>query len=474
MSYILSVGIDVGTSTTQLVFSRLFLENTAGYFSVPRVSITDKKIIYKSPIFETPLKSPVLIDVYKLKEIISGEFVNAKVHPKDTGSGAVIITGEAARKENADAVLDVLSEFSGEFVVTAAGPDLESVISGKGSGACTYSKNNHCRVANLDIGGGTTNVSIFYDGVLEGTACLDIGGRLISMDQKEYVIKISDSARWLAKDAGVHIEYMDKAMPDILEAITVRMAYYLEVLLGLHSGKKPPDSLTTGGSSSLELKGKIDALCFSGGVGRLIYKNESIRMAYNDLGVYLSDAVRNSRLFKYFHIIEPAETIRATVIGAGTCTTELSGSTISYTDHILPLKNIPVMTVDDHLMENCFLGMGNFLEEKVKWFVNQNNSQRLALVMAGKKDPSFKELKNCSHVLCQVLDSALPSDSPFILIIENDIGKALGQLMKIEKPHRDIVVLDHVYAEDGNYIDLGKPAMRGLVIPVIIKTLIFS
>ena len=47
---ILSVGIDVGTSTTQVVFSKLQMDNAGGYFSVPRVAIVDKEVVYKSEI----------------------------------------------------------------------------------------------------------------------------------------------------------------------------------------------------------------------------------------------------------------------------------------------------------------------------------------------------------------------------------------------------------------------------------------
>ena len=161
---ILSVGIDVGTSTTQVVFSKLQMDNAGGYFSVPRVAIVDKEVVYKSEVYMTPLKTDVLIDTDALRDIVAAEFRKAGYRPEDTDSGAVIITGESARKENSDAVLKSLSDFAGDFVVSAAGPDMESLIAGKGSGAWQYSMDHHCRVANLDIGGGTTNVVLFEDG----------------------------------------------------------------------------------------------------------------------------------------------------------------------------------------------------------------------------------------------------------------------------------------------------------------------
>ena len=182
MADILSVGIDIGTSTTQLVFSRITMEDQGSYFSVPRVSIVDKEIIYRSEVYLTPLLSPVLVDGAGVGRIAEEEYRRAGFTPADVDTGAVIITGESARKENAAAVLDQLSALAGEFVVSTAGPDLESVIAGKGSGAWAESLREHCVTANLDVGGGTTNIVIFSDGEVAAKGCLDIGGRLIRLD----------------------------------------------------------------------------------------------------------------------------------------------------------------------------------------------------------------------------------------------------------------------------------------------------
>ena len=164
MADILSVGIDIGTSTTQLVFSRITMENAAGFFSVPRISIVAKEVIYKSNVYLTPLRTAVIIDGEAVRRIVAGEFQKAGFSPADVDTGAVIITGESARKENAALVLEELSSFAGDFVVSTAGPDLESIIAGKGSGAFQYSLDHSCLTANLDIGGGTTNIVIFDSG----------------------------------------------------------------------------------------------------------------------------------------------------------------------------------------------------------------------------------------------------------------------------------------------------------------------
>ena len=67
---LLSVGIDIGTSTTQLVFSKLYIENVAAGYSVPKMAITNKEIIYKSDIHFTPLKSATEIDADAVLKII--------------------------------------------------------------------------------------------------------------------------------------------------------------------------------------------------------------------------------------------------------------------------------------------------------------------------------------------------------------------------------------------------------------------
>ena len=169
---ILSVGIDIGTSTTQVVFSRIAMENTAGYFTIPKVSIVEKEIVYRSEIHTTPLLNRSLIDGERVRELVAAEFQRAGFTPADTGTGAVIITGESARKENSALVLEKLSGFAGEFVVSTAGPDLEAIIAGKGSGAQQYSQEMSSTAVNLDIGGGTTNIALFDGGRTAGKGCL--------------------------------------------------------------------------------------------------------------------------------------------------------------------------------------------------------------------------------------------------------------------------------------------------------------
>ena len=232
MASILSVGIDIGTSTTQVIFSRIDMENTGGYFSVPRVSIVDKQVIFKSPVYLTPLKTPILIDGEEVRKLVAGAYREAGYTPADVDTGAVIITGESARKENAAEVLRQLSDFAGEFVVSTAGPDLESIIAGKGSGAYQYSMDNGCTAVNLDIGGGTTNIVMFKDGETVAKGCLDIGGRLIRLNSDLTVTYISPAAQAVADAEGVRLAVGQRTSYEALEKITDKMADLLLQALG--------------------------------------------------------------------------------------------------------------------------------------------------------------------------------------------------------------------------------------------------
>lgn len=474
---ILSVGIDVGTSTTQVVFSKLQMDNAGGYFSVPRVAIVDKEVVYKSEVYMTPLKTDVLIDTDALRDIVAAEFRKAGYRPEDTDSGAVIITGESARKENSDAVLKSLSDFAGDFVVSAAGPDMESLIAGKGSGAWQYSMDHHCRVANLDIGGGTTNVVLFEDGETLARGCLDIGGRLICMNPQGIITKVSPAAAVMAQAAGVSVSVGDRCDELKLTAVTRQMAAALNAYLGV--GTKDIDAILrqikTPGSSDFPVPEKVQAVFFSGGVADLIYHESADTWAYGDIGVLLGRAIRESRLFTDFQKMEPGETIRATVVGAGTYTTTISGSTITYSDDIFPLKNIPVIKLDEELQEACFAGETEPVIRRIQWVLGQNDEEHFILAMPGKRNPGYTEMKRAAASIRQIMDRVQPPGEPILLVIESDIAKAMGQMIR-QQPDlkRQVVAIDSIHVEDGEYVDMGKPMMNGTVIPVVVKTLIFG
>ncbi len=471
---ILSVGIDIGTSTTQVIFSRIVMENMAGFFAVPHISIVDKDVIYKSDIHLTPLVNSYLIDGDKVRDIVALEFKRAGFTPADTQTGAVIITGESARKENSALVLEKLSSFAGEFVVSTAGPDLESVIAGKGSGAQSYSEEYSCTAVNLDIGGGTTNIVVFDCGKVIAKGCLDIGGRQVKVDSDYTVRYVSKSAKLIADRLGLSLEQGQKSCKKDLDRLCCAMADVLEQALGVGEKGELLSQIVTGGSSDLLIQKPIRAICFSGGVADCIYNSHSDLLEYGDIGVLLGTAIKKGRLLSAFRLIQARETIRATVVGAGTYTTSISGSTIAYSEERLPLKNIPVLKLSPEEEKNAFLGNIAFIKDKINWFLSQNDASSLILGLNGKSNPTFNEINELAQCLGSALDECLGKGEPMLIVTQCDIAKALGQAIKRKISTRDIISIDSISVDNGDFVDLGKPLMNGLVIPVVVKTLIFG
>ena len=476
MSDILSVGIDIGTSTTQLVFSRISMENTVGFFSVPRISIVDKQVIYKSKVYTTPLMTPLLIDGEKIRELVMAEYDRAGFTPEQVDTGAVIITGESSRKENAAAVLEKLSGLAGEFVVSTAGPDLESIIAGKGSGAFQYSLDNNCVTVNLDIGGGTTNIAVFDCGEVVGKGCLDLGGRLIRLTPDYHVQQISPAAELVAGALNLQLEPGMQTNPEELSRITDEMADLLAQALSLNPQGTLLRELRTPESSWLELGSKpISRICFSGGVADCIQEEPEELNPYGDIGVLLGRSIARGQLARSIPVLAGSETIRATVVGAGTYTTSISGSTITYARELFPLKNIPALKLSREEQEQCFQGNAGELEDKLRWFMTQSGADQVILALPGKRDPDYGELKILSDSLIRGMEACLSTDAPLLVVLEQDMAKALGLIMENQlKGRRKVACIDQIRVEQGDYVDMGRPVMDGLVIPVVVKTLLFG
>lgn len=476
MADILCVGIDIGTSTTQLVFSQITLENITGYFSVPHISITHKEVIYRSKVYLTPLLTQARIDGSAILRLVEQEYQTAGVLPEDVDTGAVIITGESACKENAKTVLEHLSMFAGEFVVSTAGPDLESIIAGKGSGAYQYSLENGCSVVNLDIGGGTTNLVLFENGIIRGTGCFNIGGRLIRLARDFEVESVSPPAARIAEYLGIDLRIGKRTDENVIRRITDKMADLLAQVLELKEQEPILRELQTAQSSWLDLSGRqVDRICFSGGVADCFDTLAGNTVSYGDIGIFLGHSIRDGLLAHMFPHIQSAETIRATVVGAGTYTTSISGSTIACAEKLFPIKNVPVLKLDEREQTWCWSGEQGFLSERVRWFLKQCGSDILILAMTGERDPDYVALTRLTDYLVRELDESLPPGQPVLIVLEEDMAKALGLLLEKQLAGRRLVAcIDGIRVEQGDYVDMGKPIMGGLVIPVIIKTLLFG
>ena len=424
---LLSVGLDVGTTTTQMIVSRLTVENRATGFAVPEMEIASREILYKGNVHFTPLLDGKRVDKEGLKALVDREYALAGIKREQVDTGAVIITGETSRKENARTALEALSEYAGEFVVATAGPDLESILAARGAGAVDYSEKTGKLVLHMDIGGGTSNLCLIKAGKIIATGCLNVGGRLIKRDS-------------LGK-----ITYRSPVLSYTGEEIPLKdMVSALEMAAGL----RPADELlarfmTEEITTPWEIPQKRPVISFSGGVADCIEKDHP-PLAFGDIGPELGRAIRESQLCRGEYILG-TETIRATVIGAGCYSTTLSGSTVFYRNVQFPIKNLPVVE-----------------------FANGKRPEETAVF-------SIPDEGNFSYDRIRELAEALVKQitGPIYVALQADAAKALGHaLCLLVPPDRSICCIDRVKLTTGSFLDIGAPV--GPALPVVIKTLILS
>ena len=454
---LLSVGIDIGTTTTQLVISRLTLRNEGAAFSVPQFAIAEKEVLYRSAIHFTPLLSDTRIDAAGVREIVAREYAASGFEKSDIQTGAVIITGETARKENAREVLNALSDFAGDFVVATAGPALESVLAGKGSGAQAYSEERQCTVLNLDIGGGTTNLALFENGKLKDTGCLNVGGRLMKFDPDGTLTYLSPVLR----------PYFDFPIGQRLTEAELQpvLTLLVEILCRTVSGLGGIEDFIT--DKAITVTGEA-LLSFSGGVADLIDGKPREPFAYGDLGVFLGRAIYQSPLCQG-RFLRAKETIRATVIGAGSHATELSGSTTFYDRVHFPLKNLPVAALSEEEEALEPPALAEKIRTKTALFSPEGTPTVLAL--HGLKNPRFSELCKLADGVALGLRDCAETGNPLVIAVRADMGKALGQAVGMLLPEAPLVCLDSVALPEGSYLDIGAPVAGGQVLPVVVKTL---
>ena len=447
MGKLISVGLDVGTTTTQLILSELTVENRGNAFSVPQMVIGERQIRYQSPVIFTPLISGELVDGQRIADWVEEQYLAAGISKAQVDTGAVIITGETSRKENAQEVLNHLAGFAGDFVVATAGPDLESVLSAKGAGATEYSAKTGKTVLHMDIGGGTSNLSFIENGRIVRTGCLNVGGRLVKFDESGKVTYLSP----------VLADLTDLRLGDIptesqLRTITDQLVKALQMAAGLMPPTDLLEKLTTKENAGHWTPERPEVISFSGGVADCIEK-DATPFAYGDMGVLLGRAIKESPLCQNYRLGE--QTIRATVIGAGCHSTQLSGSTVFYADVELPKKNLPVSVLTQPITT-----------EAVKAAYAGQDTEEVVLAIPGTLSLNYEEIK----VLAQTLIAG--SRRELLVCLEADMAKALGHCIRLAEPKRPCLCIDGLHLENESFLDIGSPV--GPALPVVIKTLVLS
>lgn len=435
---LLSVGLDVGTTSTQLVVSRLTVENRASSFAVPDMDITERNVLYKSPVYFTPLLDERHVDGAGIREIVQAEYQKAGIRREDVDTGAIIITGETSRKENARAVLDALSDYAGDFVVATAGPDLESVLAAKGAGAVELSRTTGKPVLHMDIGGGTSNLALIEDGKILRTGCLNVGGRLIKFRENGEITYVSSVLSGIFSGKPGEI-----ATQAELRELAQSLTQTLEMAAGLREPTQLMEKLLTEetGRKWNPPAGEV-IISFSGGVADCMAE-ELPWNQFGDLGPILGQTIRKSSLCRGQYALG-RETIRATVIGAGSYSTQLSGSTVYSQNVRFPLKNLPVVEKNSELYEGS-----------------------VVLSVPGITSPTYAQVREIARELAQTQPPEL------YICLEADMAKALGQALAARlPPETRILCIDRIRVGENSYLDIGQPV--GGAFPVVVKTLVLE
>lgn len=464
-----SVGIDVGTTTTQVIFSALEVTNRAPVNQVPRYEFSSREILFQSPVIFTPFTTDRKVDVAQLLRFIDAQYAAAKLTREQIESGAIIITGETSKTRNARATVMEVSNVLGDFVVATAGPHLESVISGRGSGAAEYSRANAARVLNIDIGGGTSNYAVFAGGRAIDTACLNVGGHLIETDEYGRVTRIHEPARLICTELFGSAQDPMRLSRTQIDQVAARMASLVVEVM-----RSTPSALAQALLMTLPLREvySLDAVFISGGVGSCLYHPETVSapFVYRDIGPLLANALKPLLNRGAPVLAEPQQTVRATVIGAGAHTLSLSGSTIWVHAASLPIKNLPVAHPD----VPAVAGLGAAWEIAVRHLDLDPARDAYALALPGSIEPLYRNVVATAAELVIFCRQSAPSNPhPLIVVCPQDLGKALGMELQPHMAARELAVIDEIQTREGDYLDIGLPIFNGNLLPITVKSLAF-
>ena len=470
-----SVGIDVGTATSQILFSRLVLRRLGQELS-SRFVVTERKTLYLSPIRFTPYTANrERIDDAALGRLVDAAYEEAGLTPSDVNTGAIILTGEAIRRDNARAIADLFADQRGDFVCATAGHNFEALLAAHGSGAVAYSAEQRCRVLNIDIGGGTTKLALAAGGRVLGTAAFHVGGRLMATDGDGTITVLEPGGKALASHVGLDWNVGDRPGPADIERLADHMA---DVVLTLaQGGNASPEMERLWLSPPLNTNGDCDAVVFSGGVSEYVYGNET--ESYDDLGAPLGRALRRRIDDGALPagLVSARECIRATVMGAAQHTVQVSGSTIYRSDdELLPRKNLQVLRPPvDFEADIDPATMGQTIQNHFRTFDLVEGEAEVALVFMWKGPPAAFRIAAFCRGLLEGLSQTVARERPIYLVFDHDMAGLVGTILKQDFGFQGhVLALDGVTLHDFDFIDLGRVLEPSGTVPVTIKSLVFQ
>ena len=473
--HLTSVGVDIGSSGTQVIFSRIHLRRLAEDLT-SRYYVVSRETLYLSPVSLTPYSSETRIDDEKLGQIIKDAYEGAGLKPDEVDTGAVILTGEALRRENAQGISKLISEAGGEFVCATAGHHMESMLAAYGSGAATVSQDIGKRVLNIDIGGGTTKLAVVEGGRALVTAAVHIGGRLQVVDENFKIIRLDPAGRTHAKRAGFDWHLGDTVTSEQLDRVADVMADTL--VDALVTRPMPHDVEHLYLTDPIADFGDLGGIMFSGGVAEYVYDRE--QRDFGDMGKRLGAAIRRKVEQGRFpwKLLPAGECIRATALGASEYSVQLSGNTsyISNPGELLPRRNLQVIQPPIEIGEDVDADeVAAAIRSHRKAFEVEGAEVDIALAMRWTGVPAYERIYNFGKGIVEGLADHIAAKKPIYVMLDGDVAQTLGNLIREElKVESEILVIDGVMLMDFDYIDLGKVRIPSFTVPVTIKSLVFS
>jgi ethanolamine utilization protein EutA len=472
-----TVGIDIGSSTSHLMFARVHLQRLAAALS-SRFVVVERRILWQSPILLTPYRPDYTIDVDELAGFIGGCYAYAGIEREQVDSGAVILTGEALKRRNARAIAELFSDEAGKFVCASAGHHMECQMAAHGSGAVALSRGHKATLLNVDIGGGTTKFALVENGRILATCAIATGGRLIVADEKKGLTRIEPPAQEIARELGIELRLAQPLSADDGKRLAARMARMIMGLIDLHQPGALAARLLLTQPWPVELANKgIDAITFSGGVAEYLYKRET--RLFGDLGSELAEELRHGLAHRRDlpPVWDPGHGIRATVIGAAQFSVQISGNTILIADPAkLPLQNLPVLALSLALNGDI---ESDAVAAEVRAALERTDfaegDSPVALSFFWHGDPSHQRLHAVASGICEALPRTLQEELPLVLLVDGDVGKSLGRVIRYEiAPNADVIAIDGVQLKEFDYVDIGSVIELTNVVPIIIKSLLFN
>ncbi len=469
-----SVGIDIGSSGTQVIFSTIHLQRMADSHS-SRFVIVDRKTAHESPIRFTPFTDGTEIDAVALGRMIDDAYAGAGIRPSDIDAGVVILTGEALRRQNAETIAEVIASKGGDFLTATAGNHMEAMLAAFGSGAAKLSHDRQGRVLNIDIGGGTTKLALAESGNVIWTAALHAGGRLIAAEDG-VVTRLEPTGRHFAEAAGVPLEIGDTVTTADMQMIAGHIADLIVAAVGAHP--PPPDVAQLFLTDIPDDFAGIGGVVFSGGVGAYVAGQET--RDYGDLGIHLGARLRADAEAGKFGapMLTGGSAIRATALGASEYSVQLSGqsNTITAPGRSLPRRNLQVLKPALDLAEAAGADdIASAIRDHFDAFGLDIAGQEVALAIEYDGPPEYPRMRMLADGIAAAMRPRLDAGHGLYVMIDGDLAQTVGGIFR-EELHLacDLVVLDGIALRDFDYIDLGKIRLPSFTVPVTVKSLLFS